>query len=100
MHYMTSTSINRTRDASEGYEALPVPNACESLYCQLSGKYAPYQYEIALPSIFRDNMEYSIASETLADNEEVYEDPGHRKEKIYAWFEKKKFRKIEINDIR
>ena len=33
-------------------------------------------------------MEYSTVSEALADNEEIYEDPGHGEEKIYTWFEK------------
>ena len=46
------------------------------------------------------DTEYSTMSEALADNEEIYEDPGHKKEKIYAWFEKKKLRKLESDDIK
>ena len=54
------------------------------------------QYEEAIPSTIRSNLEYA---EPLPFNEPIYEDPGHEKEKIYAWFEKKKFRKIERNNI-
>ena len=99
---MDSTSTTHkeyTKASKDDYEALPMLNAYESLYSQISGTYAPHQYEVAVSSIFRDSMEYSTASEALADNEEIYEDPGHKKEKIYAWFEKKKFRKIKMNDI-
>ena len=52
-----------------------------------------YQYET--PSSLQD----STVVETLPDDEHIYEDPGHKKEKIYAWFEKKKYRIIEGNDI-
>ena len=61
--------------------------------------HTPYQYEVAGPSIFSDSMVYNTVGEALADNEEIYEDPGHKEEKIYAWFESKKFRKIDIDDI-
>ena len=33
-------------------------------------------------------------------NEPIYEDPGVHKEKIYEWFEKKKYRKFKSDDIR
>ena len=49
---------------------------------------------------FGDSMEYSVLSEVFPDDEQIYEDPGYKKEKIYAWFEKKKFRKIDKNHIR
>ena len=97
---MHSTSNTHKDHANNDYEALPTLTAYEKLYSQISSSYMPYQYEVAVSSIFRDDMEYSTASEALADNEEIYEDPGHREEKIYAWFEKKKFLKIETNDIK
>ena len=37
---------------------------------------------------------------TVNDEEEIYSDPGHSKEDIYACFEKKKFRMIKRNDVR
>ena len=86
--------------SSNDYEALPTLTANETLYSQISNSFTPYQYEVAVSSIFRDDMEYSTASEALADNEEIYEDPGHGEEKIYTWFERKKFPKIKINDIK
>ena len=97
---MDSTSSTYAKPFSDDYEALPRLSTYETLYSQISDTYTPYQYEVAVSSIFRDNMEYSTASEALADNEEIFEDPGHKKEKIYAWFEEKKFPKIEINDIK
>ena len=33
-------------------------------------------------------------------NEQIYEDPGVNKEKIYEWFEKKKYRKLRSSDIK
>ena len=39
-------------------------------------------------------------SNALSSNEQIYQDPGHKKEIIYSWFEKKKFRKIRQKDIR
>ena len=32
-------------------------------------------------------------------NETIYEDPGIQKEKIYEWFDKKKFRKLNRTEI-
>ena len=32
--------------------------------------------------------------------ESTYEDPGINKEKIYEWFEKKKYRKLKTSDIK
>ena len=33
-------------------------------------------------------------------SDSVYQDPGVKKEKIYEWFDKKKFRKIARTDIK
>ena len=61
---------------------------------------APLYYEVVVPSTYEDNAEYSTVGEPLPPNEQLYEDPGHKKEKIYAWFEKKKFRILDRNDIK
>ena len=37
---------------------------------------------------------------TVNDEEDIYSDPGHSKEDIYACFEKKRFRMIKRNDVR
>ena len=33
-------------------------------------------------------------------NESLYQDPGIKKEKIYEWFEQKKYRKLRSSDIK
>ena len=33
-------------------------------------------------------------------NEPIYEDPGVQKEKIYEWFDKKKFRKLKHTELK
>ena len=56
----------------------------------------PYQYEEASTCATTD----SIVAEELADDEQIYEDPGHKEETIYLWFEEKKFQKLEISSIK
>ena len=41
-----------------------------------------------------------MVDEELHDDEEIFEDPGHEEEKIFLWFEEKKFRKFKINSIK
>ena len=55
-----------------------------------------YQYEEASTSAFTDNM----VAEELVDDEQIYEDPGHKEETIYLWFEEKKFQKLEVSSIK
>ena len=62
--------------------------------------HVPLYYEVVVPPTYGDNAEYSTVGEPLPPNEQIYEDPGHKKEKIYAWFEKKKFRILDRNDIK
>ena len=38
--------------------------------------------------------------EAVASEEPIYEDPGTSKEKIYAYFERRRFRKISPKDLR
>jgi len=85
--------------SNNDYEALPALNTYETLYCQVSD--ASYQNEIATDtSDFKGSIKESTVGEALSDDEQIYEDPGHKKEKIYAWFEEKRFRKIKGNNIR
>ena len=56
-------------------------------------------YEIPTSSLISDSMGYTSMGETLSGYEQMYEDPGHKTEKIYATFEKRKFQKIKRNDI-
>ncbi|XP_065899943.1 uncharacterized protein [Dysidea avara] len=56
----------------------------------------PYQYEVAITTVYQNS---SDGSDSLPDDEQRYEDPGHVEKNIYAWFEKKKFRKINKNNV-
>ena len=57
-------------------------------------------------SVIKDvrGLDYSEVSnvDTVStnDEEDVYSDPGHSEADVYACFEKKKFRKIKIDDVR
>ena len=87
--YPTVSTIKGYSKASSGdYEVCPPINQLE---LQTS-----YQYEEASTSSFTDNM----VAEELADDEQIYEDPGHKEETIYLWFEEKKFQKLEIRSIK
>ena len=85
---ITITVKDHPKLASGDYEH--VPNLDTSQYVMAC------QYKEPIPPTIRDNLEYA---EPLPFNEPLYEDPGHKTQKIYAWFEKKKFRKLERNDI-
>ena len=80
------------------YEALPMLDNCEASQYEMSD--ITDQCEVAIPSNNRDSTKDSIVDELPTDDEQIYKDPGHKKEKIYEWFEKKKFRKLESDDIR
>ena len=84
---------NHHKVSSDDYEALP------SIHDYEMSDIADH-YEVATPSTLRDSIEHSAMEEVLPDNEQIYEDPGHKKEKIYEWFEKKKFRKFESDDVK
>jgi len=96
----SSTIVKDHNKASNNdYEALPALNTYDTPGCQVSD--ASYQNEIATDtSDFRDGIKENIVGEALSDDEQIYEDPGHNKEEIYAWFEEKRFRKIKGNNIR
>ena len=87
--YPTVSTIKGYSKASSGdYEVCPAINQLE---LQTS-----YRYEVASTSAFTDNM----VAEALADDEQIYEDPGHKEEKIYVLFEKKKFQNLESSSVK
>ena len=59
---------------------------------------SPYQVlEDPKQTVYENSM---TENDVLSKNDQIYEDPGHKKEAIYSWFEKKKFRKIRKEDVR
>ena len=97
MHYMDPTTIipkDRPKASSNDYMALPKLNEYQKPHSQ-----SAYYFELSTRSTVEDDIGYTTVGEALPDNEAIYEDPGHNKEKIYAWFEKKKFRVLQRNDI-
>ena len=58
------------------------------------------QYEsVDANSVGFDNKGYQ-SNGVLPDNEQVYEDPGHVKEKIYVWLERKDIYKLKKSHVR
>ena len=99
--YVDPTSIivkDHPKALSNDYEALPTLSEYETPKPQMSD--TPYQYEVASNTLRDSIREESKVSEALPDDEQIYEDPGHNKEKIYSCFENKKFRKIKRSDIK
>ena len=87
--YIYPTVVKGYSKASSGdYEVCPTIN-------QLNHQ-TLYHYEEPATYAFTD----SVVAEELPDGEQIYEDPGHNKEKIYIWFEKKKFQKLENSSIK
>ena len=86
-----------SKASSDDYEAILPINEYETPHFQLSK--TPYYYQISASSISANNTGYSTSRPTLPLDEQIYEDPGHEEGKIYAWFEEKKFRKINRNNI-
>ena len=94
-----ATMKNHSKISNNDYETLPVLNMYEKAPDNWISN-VPYRYEIAAASAFRESIEGSMVDEALYDDEQIYEDPGYKKEEIYAWFEEKKFRKIRESDIK
>ena len=91
----TSITVKDYPKASgDDYMALPTLNEYETPHNQ-----SACYFELSTRSTVGDDIGYTTVGEALPDNEAIYEDPGHNKEKIYAWFEKKKFRVLQRNDI-
>ena len=97
MHYMDPASVivkDYSKASSDDYMALPTLNEYETPHSQ-----STCYFELSAHSTVGDDIGYTTVGEALPDNEAIYEDPGHNKEKIYAWFEKKKFQVLQRNDI-
>ena len=89
-----STGKSHSRFACIDYEAAPNLagyGTAIQLYSNTTRTSTTYNNSII--------SEYSEITDAT-DEEEIYSDPGHSKEDIYACFEKKKFRMIKRNDVR
>ena len=91
-------TVDHSKTSNGDYEAIPAQKTLKIPHYEKTER--PCDYEVAIPRTFKDNTEHNTINETLPDHEPIYEDPGHKKEKIYAWFEKKKFRKLQGNNIK
>ena len=92
----TIAKSRHTKHSSDDYKALPALHMYETPDQRKAD--APYQYEVAAPSVFRDSMMGEVLPDD--DDEQMYEDPGHEKEEIYLWFEEKKVQNIRGSDIK
>jgi len=84
--YMDPTS-NTVKDhpkaSGDDYVDLPALNTYETLDYQMQVPDTPYQYELAADtSVFKDSIKDSTVGEALPDNEQIYEDPGYKKENL------------------
>jgi len=98
------TGSNRTATVkhypSGDYEARPTLSDSFPDYETIEAEY----YTLEDPkqtatSLYENATKENTVSEMLS-YDQLYEDPGHQREVIYSWFEKKKFRKIKEKDIR
>ena len=94
LHPTNATCNGCAKASSDDKEALQALDCTASQY-KVSRK--PSAYEVPIPSVTRDNI--NGVGETLSDDEQIYKDPGHKREEIYASFEKSKS-KIEGNNIK
>ena len=84
------TTIGRL--ANNDYEAPPTLNNYDEPY--LSDSYDDIQSDHPIPikdSIGSNTMQSSTLPvyDTPPEDEQIYEDPGHIKEKIYEWFKQR-----------
>ena len=84
----SSTASVKSRKSFQGVDIYNIPEG-QTLNCSKTDPAPP------LPNKNKQLPKpYEIPSELL------YEDPGVQKEKIYEWFEKKKYRKLRSADIK
>ena len=88
-----------SKTKSKDYESLPTLFVKQNLVQTYATIEAPYQM-LEDPKEIPTAVYENTVSNALSSNDQIYEDPGHNKEVIYSWFEKKKFRKIRKEDIR
>lgn len=90
-----ATAKNHSKVASRDYESLPNSDEYASAVC--------VYYNLMRTSATNNSssLEYSeIFATSTNDEEEVYSDPGHSEAEVFACFEKKRFCKIKINEVR
>ena len=84
----TNATCNGHARTSHGDNEPPQALNYKAHQHKVSGR--PSAYEVPVPSAARGSMGCSSMDETLSDNEQIYKDPGHKREEIYASFEKSK----------
>ena len=108
LHYYSSTDFT---DSNRHCGATPDVNSIVKHHSKLSNNdyesppamntYETPGYEMPDESChIMNSTEDNVTGEALPEDEQIYEDPGHNEEKIYVWFEEKKFRRIRESDIK
>ena len=83
---LSSTTSVKSRKSFQGVDIYNIPEGQTMKFMNRS-KTQPFENE-------NEPKPYEIPNESL------YQDPGVKKEKIYEWFEKKKYRKLRSSDIK
>ena len=100
--YLESAVKNYVKDNSntinDDYEDLPMVEKFDNPAYEAPA--VPYEYEISTSTVTNNDFKEDLYFEPLSDGEQIYEDPGHIAEHIYAWFEERKFRKLKNDEIR
>ena len=91
IEFSTTTSV-KNRKSFQGINIYNVPQGQTVRFINHS-KGNPVQASINEDAPITPHP-YEIPSESL------YQDPGVKKEKIYEWLEKKKYRKLKSSDIK
>ena len=87
---ISTIAKHHSKMSNSDYESPPAMNTYETPGYEMSDESCQ----------INNSMEDNVVSEALPDEEQIYEDPGHSEEKIYIWFEEKKFRKLRESDIK
>ena len=96
--YSASAAKNHSRFAGNDYEAVHHSEYASAIHVYSNAMREPTAYDDSILSEYSEVGNPDDA--TVNDEEEIYADPGHSKEDIYACFEKKRFRMIKRNDVR
>ena len=98
-------TIGRFSIAINDYETPPKLDNYEQPH--LGGLFDDVRYEVADYPLSTSNSvgSNSMQNSTLPvgqvlEDEQIYEDPGHRKEEIYEWFKQRNICKLDKNSIR
>ena len=100
--YLEPAVKNYVKDNSDmindDYEDLPTTEKYENPVYEAPA--VPYEYETSASTVTNNDLKKNLCFEPLPDGEQIYEDPGHKAQHIYAWFEERKFRKLKNDEIR